>query len=54
MRELDVNEIEMVSGGRLSANEGAGLILALGAMGGPATFLFAAPIALGLYYLSKE
>jgi len=52
MRELNVNEVMVVSGGGLDPNEGAGLILALGAIGGPATFAFALPIAAALYYIS--
>lgn len=54
MRELTENEVEMVSGGGLSLNEGATLILGLGAIGGPATFAFAFPIAASLYYLSND
>ncbi|MDA9298560.1 hypothetical protein N9740_06130 [Pseudomonadales bacterium] len=53
MRDLSKDEVTQVSGGGLSFNEGAGLILAVGAMGGPATFAFAAPIALSLYWLSN-
>ncbi len=59
MRELNVNEIEQVSGGikkgregGISFSEGAGLILALGAFGGPITFAFAFPIATALFYVS--
>ena len=52
MRELSMNEVEMVSGGELTPDEGAGLILAIGAIGGPATFAFALPIAAALYIVS--
>lgn len=52
MRELTLNELEDVSGGELSFNEGAGLILAVGAVGTMATFAFALPIAAALLYLS--
>ncbi|MBQ5946642.1 hypothetical protein [Massilia sp. ST3] len=52
MQELNTNEIEMASGGKLSWDEGATLILALGAMGGPATFAFGFPIAAAMFYLS--
>ena len=52
MRELNLNEIEQVNGAGLSFDDGATLILATGAMGGPATFAFALPIAAALYYLS--
>ncbi len=53
MQELNFSEVEAVSGAGLSANEAASLILAVGAIGGPATFCFAAPIAMSLYYLSE-
>lgn len=53
MRQLETREVEEVVGGVLSANEGATLILALGAIGGAATFGFAFPIAAALYYLSN-
>jgi hypothetical protein len=52
MQTLTEEQIANVSGGVLSADDGASLILALGAMGGPATFCFALPIAGALYYLS--
>ena len=52
MKELSQQEIIQVSGGGLSANEAGGLILALGAIGGVATFAFAFPIAGALYFLS--
>jgi len=52
MRELNVHEVKVVSGGALDVGEGASLILALGAVGGPATFAFAFPIAMALYYLT--
>ena len=50
MRELTQSEMAEVSGGRLSFNEGAALILAAGAIGGPVTFAFAFPIATAMYY----
>jgi hypothetical protein len=53
MRELNVNEIEEVSGGGLSFNEAGTLILGLGAAGGPLTFAFAFPIAAALYWTSN-
>ena len=52
MRELEQHELEQVSGGRLSFSEGAALILAAGAIGGPATFAFSFPIAAALYYVT--
>lgn len=52
MRELSVDEIKNVKGGELSWGEGATMILALGAAGGPVTFAFAAPIALAMYIVS--
>jgi len=52
MRELTQKEIEMVGGGELTTDEAAGLILTLGAIGTPATFAFALPIAVALYILS--
>ena len=51
MRELNMKEIEAVSGGEMTPSEGAGLILALGAAGGPATMAFAFPIAAALLML---
>jgi bacteriocin-like protein len=51
MKVLTQAELRQVSGGELTPDEGATLILALGAAGGPATFAFGAPIALALYYL---
>lgn len=52
MYELTDVESTMVGGGRLTFNEGAGLILALGAIGGPATLAFAFPIAFAMYQVS--
>ena len=53
MRELSNEEVNQVAGGSLSFNEGASLILAVGAMGGPATFALAVPIAFSLFWVSK-
>ena len=52
MRELTQSELAEVSGGRISFNEGAALILAAGAIGGPATFAFAFPIAVAMYHVT--
>lgn len=52
MQILTEQQIANVSGGVIDADEGADMILASGAMGGPATFCFALPIAAALYYLS--
>ena len=52
MQILTEEQIARVGGGVIDANEGADMILALGAMGGPATFCFALPIAAALFYLS--
>lgn len=51
MNELSMSEVEQVSGGALDFAEGAALVLAVGAMGGPATFAFALPIAGAMFYL---
>ncbi len=51
MRELNMNEIKAVSGGEMTPSEGASMILALGAAGGPATMAFALPIAAALLLL---
>lgn len=51
---LTTQELKKLNGGdvgTIDPGEGATLILALGAMGGPATFAFALPIAVSLYLL---
>ena len=42
MQELSISEVELVGGAKLSAGEGAGLILALGA------FALGSPIVVGV------
>lgn len=52
MRTLNAAELAQVSGGGELSNDEAGtLVLALGALGGPATLVLAIPVAATLYLM---